>query len=167
MTGEQYLALSSMAYSDGLSGRSPVTGDLWRIGELIEANKIKDYYKDGSVALELRPLSSLSDWIIVNAHTSPSGMSAIAVQNPETKEIVFAYRGTDIDRGVGDVVKDLLTDAAIANSGNLIVKDGINQFQDAFNFYINTVKKAGGASNIGTRSFTGHSLGGGLAQYMA
>ena len=167
MTGEQYLALSSMAYSDGLSGRSPVTGDLWRIGELIEANKIKDYYKDGSVALELRPLSSLSDWIIVNAHTSPSGMSAIAVQNPETKEIVFAYRGTDLDKGPIATMKDFVTDAAIASSGNLTVRAGLNQFQDAFNFYVDTIKKVGGASNVGTKSFTGHSLGGGLAQYMA
>ena len=32
--------------------------------------------------------------------------------------------------------------------------------------WIETVRKVGGASNIGARSFTGHSLGGGIAQYM-
>ena len=94
-------------------------------------------------------------------------MSAIAIQNPETKEMVFAYRGTDINRGPVEAIKDFLTDLYIASSGNLMLKDGANQFQDAFNFYIDTVKKVGGASNIGDRSFTGHSLGGGLAQYMA
>ena len=159
MNTEQYLAVSSLAYKD-LSNYVGLT-----IGQLSsDRGPLDNAFMS---RIENRQLNSLSSWILINAHTSPSGMSAIAVQNPETKEIVFAYRGTDIDRGVGDAVKDLLTDAAIASSGNLIVKDGINQFQDAFNFYINTVKKAGGASNIGTRSFTGHSLGGGLAQYMA
>ena len=58
-------------------------------------------------------------------------------------------------------------DLKIAVGENLKVDDGKNQFVDAFNFYIETVRKVGGASNVGARSFTGHSLGGGIAQYMA
>ena len=155
LTPEQYLSLSALAYEQ-LSN-----SDVGRpIKEVMQ--NIENINKP-----ELRALSSLSSWVLVNAYTSPSGMSAIAIQNPETKEMVFAYRGTDINRGSVEMIKDFLTDLHIASSGNLMLKDGANQFQDAFNFYINTVKKVGGASNIGTRSFTGHSLGGGLAQYMA
>ena len=158
LTPEQYLALSSLAYE---SFQSQLLGDP-------EKSRIDKVTKNIDTSKpEFNVLSSLSSWILVNAYTSPSGMSAIAVQNPKTKEIVFAYRGTDINRGPVEAIKDFLTDLYIASSGNLMLKDGANQFQDAFNFYIDTVKKVGGASNIGDRSFTGHSLGGGLAQYMA
>ena len=155
LTPEQYLSLSALAYEQ-LSNSS--------VGRPIKEvmQNIKNINKP-----EFNALFSLSSWTLVNTYTSPSGMSAIAVQNPKTKEIVFAYRGTDINRGPVEAIKDFLTDLYIASSGNLMLKDGANQFQDAFNFYIDTVKKVGGASNIGDRSFTGHSLGGGLAQYMA
>ena len=58
-------------------------------------------------------------------------------------------------------------DLKIAVGANLTVDNGQNQFVDAQNFYYNTIQKLGGASSISERSFTGHSLGGGLAQYMA
>ena len=155
LTPEQYLSLSTLAYEQ-LSN-----SDVGRpIKEVMQ--NIENINKP-----EFNALSSLSSWVLVNVYTSPSGMSAIAIQNPETKEVVFAYRGTDINRGAVEAIKDFLTDLYIASSGDLMLKDGANQFQDAFNFYIDTVKKVGGASNMGDRSFTGHSLGGGLAQYMA
>lgn len=95
-------------------------------------------------------------------------MSAIAVQNPKTKEVVFVYRGTDaIEKNFTVGIKDWFMDLKIAVGANLTVDDGKNQFVDAQNFYYNTIQKLGGASNISARSFTGHSLGGGLAQYMA
>lgn len=160
LSAEQYLSLSTLAYSNlgDVNSSSQYT-----IGYLIANKKIKDYYKDGSVALELRPLSSLSNWILINAHASPSGMSAIAVQNPETKEIVFAYRGTN---GILGNLEDWLMNLKIAVGANLTIDNGKNQFIDALNFYYDTVQKAGGASNITKRSFTGHSLGGGIAQYI-
>lgn len=159
LSSEQYLALSSLAYVEALE---ELSNKRLTISDLIE---------DGAVdtsKLELRALSSLSNWILVNAHTSPSGMSAIALQDPDTKEIVFVYRGTDaIEKNFVTGIKDWFMDLKIAVGENLKVDDGKNQFVDAFNFYIETVRKVGGASNVGPRSFTGHSLGGGIAQYMA
>ena len=155
LTPEQYLALSSLAYKSlGVSENDP------------EANRLSNLINPNS-SLELRALSSLSSWVLVNAYTSPSGMSAIAIQNPKTKEIVFAYRGTEaIEKYPTAAIKDWLMDLKIAAGSNLTVNDGHNQFVDAASFYIETVRKVGGASNIGARSFTGHSLGGGIAQYM-
>lgn len=89
-------------------------------------------------------------------------MSAIAVQDPATKDIVFAYRGTDIDKNIWEAMKDIESDLAIASSGNVFVQDGLNQFYDAYTFYTETIKKVGGGAHVGTKSFTGHSLGGGL-----
>ena len=48
--------------------------------------------------LDCKPLSSLASWHLINTTTTSSGMSAIAVQDPATKDIFFAYRGTDIDK---------------------------------------------------------------------
>jgi hypothetical protein len=48
-------------------------------------------------------------------------MSAIAVQDPATKDIVFAYRGTDIDKNIWEAMKDIESDIAIASSGNVFV----------------------------------------------
>ena len=158
LTPEQYLALSSLAYENL---QSQPLGDF-------KKSRIDKVTKNINTSkLELRALSSLSDWILVNAHTSSSGMSAIAIQNPKTKEIVFAYRGTEaIERYPAAAIKDWLMDLKIAAGSNLTINDGHNQFVDAASFYIETVRKVGGASNIGERSFTGHSLGGGIAQYM-
>ena len=159
LTPEQYLALSSLAYENL---QSQPLGDL-------EESRIDKVTKNINTSrLELRALSSLSSWVLVNAYTSPSGMSAIAIQNPKTKEVVFVYRGTDaIEKNFTVGIKDWFMDLKIAVGANLTVDDGKNQFVDAQNFYYNTIQKLGGASNISARSFTGHSLGGGLAQYMA
>lgn len=48
-------------------------------------------------------------------------MSAIAVQYPVTKDIVFAYRGTDIDKNIWEAMKDVESDLAIASGGNVFV----------------------------------------------
>jgi hypothetical protein len=157
---EQYLALSSLAYQvipnsllDNVSKQT-----LEEIVSLLTAR---------TNLLELKPLSSLASWHLINATTTSSGMSAIAVQDPATKDIVFAYRGTDIDKNIWEAMKDIESDLAIASSGNVFVQDGLNQFYDAYTFYTETIKKVGGGAHVGTKSFTGHSLGGGLAQYMA
>lgn len=148
---ESYLNLSALAYID--------FNDVARnksIGYLVNKKIIKN--EDISRS-ELSPLTSPSNplraWILIDAHTSPSGMSVIAVQNPETKEVVFAYRGTKLDDGVDAAIKDLITDAAIVSSGNVMLRDGLNQFQNAFNFYTKTLEQVGSA-NIGKVSFTGH-----------
>lgn len=126
LTPEQYLALSSLAYENL---QSQPLGDL-------EKSRIDKVTKNINTSrLELRALSSLSSWVLVNACTSPSGMSAIAVQNPETKEVVFVYRGTDaIEKNFTVGIKDWFMDLKIAVGANLTVDDGQNQFVDAQNF---------------------------------
>ena len=89
-------------------------------------------------------------------------MSAIAVQDPATKDIVFAYRGTDIDKNIWEAMKDIESDLAITSSGNVFVQDELNQFHDAYTVYTETIKKVGGGTHVGAKSFTGYSLGGGL-----
>ncbi len=156
LTPEQYLALSTLAYE---------TPTDEAISKNIEDVRSKTKNKN---RLEFRALSSLSSWVIVNAQTSPSGMSAIAVQNPETGEVVFVYRGTDpIEKYPGAGLKDWLADLDIAHGENFQIGEGKNQFVDALSFYDKTIDKLGGESSVGEISFTGHSLGGGLAQYMA
>ncbi len=96
------------------------------------------------------------------------GFSCTAFQNPETGEIVFAFRGTNN-------IKDWGTDIQIAS---FVPQAFIGQFQKAKKFVFDTLNKHGPVcyetqdamfkalnqnSNV---SFTGHSLGGGLAQYM-
>ena len=96
------------------------------------------------------------------------GFSCTAFQNPETGEIVFAFRGTNN-------IKDWGTDIQIAS---FVPQAFIGQFQKAKAFVFDTLNKHGSVcyetqdamfkdlnqnSNV---SFTGHSLGGGLAQYM-
>lgn len=111
LTPEQYLALSSLAYENL---QSQPLGDL-------EKSRIDKVTKNINTSrLELRALSSLSSWVLVNAYTSPSGMSAIAVQNPKTKEVVFVYRGTDaIEKNFTVGIKDWFMDLKIAVSLNL------------------------------------------------
>lgn len=160
LSTEQYLAIASLAYNQKLGD---ISLDKPQISKLIDS-KLIDTSK-----LELRALASMSDWVLVNvsAHQTASGMSAIAVYHPQTKELVIAYRGTD-DAGKNrdEAFIDYEADLAIMYGGSQVLAHGMPQFKDANDFYRQTVAKLGG-SNISKRSFTGHSLGGGLAQYMA
>ena len=157
---EQYLALSSLAYQ-------VIPNSLLDDVSKQTLEEIVSHLTARTNLLELKPLSSLASWHLINTTTTSSDMSAIAVQDPATKDIVFAYRGTDIDKNIWEAMKDIESDIAIASSGNVFVQDGLNQFHDAYTFYTETIKKVGGGAHVGTKSFTGHSLGGGLAQYMA
>lgn len=88
---EQYLALSSLAYQ-------VIPNSLLDDVSKQTLKEIVSHLTAITVLLELKPLSSLASWHLINATTTSSGMSAIAVQDPATKDIVFAYRGTDIDK---------------------------------------------------------------------
>lgn len=171
MTTAEYLALSKLAYQHLGQYISRPVGAL-TIGDLIDdkANSpIKDY-KDSSnkIRPEYVALSGLSSWEVV-ASRSFASFAATAFQNPETGEIVFAFRGSD---DIGDWIG---ADLKIATFIPQILN---SQFQHAKQFVFDTLNKYGPVcydsqedmfnslnqhSNI---SFTGHSLGGGLAQYM-
>ena len=159
ITNEQYLALSALAYSDISTyyNKKQTT-----IGYLIGNNRIKDYLgKDGSVSPEFSALSTLKDWIIIDTYSnSSSGFYGIAIQDPATKDIVFAYRGTQADILGNDFSpSDIFTDLQI---GLRILPQ---QFVDAVNFY-HQVSQTYGSQYLVDYSFTGHSLGGAIAQFM-
>lgn len=74
---EQYLALSSLSH-ESIPKDIPSEGLL--LSDLIKNNNID------TSRLDLRALSSLSSWTIVNVDTASSGMSAFAVQNPQKQK---------------------------------------------------------------------------------
>lgn len=187
---KDYLNLSALAYVDFESVDKGKT-----IGSLVDGVENgtmsrKDFninspefsaLKDSSNPLRSWKLiaqspSSVSEVKVVNyrgykrkevvTHSIP--FSCTAFQNPETGEIVFAFRGTNN-------IKDWGTDIQIAS---FVPQVFIRQFQQAKDFVFNTLNEHGSVcyetkdamfkdlnqnSNV---SFTGHSLGGGLAQYM-
>lgn len=86
LSPEQYLALSTLAY-ENIKVAESNSADTNRLTNIVDPNS----------KLAFRALASMSDWVLVNvsAHQTASGMSAIAVYHPQTKELVIAYRGTD------------------------------------------------------------------------
>ena len=180
-----YLNLSALAYIDFNKSLTGLT-----IKDLIERKAVpeKDLNSPEFSALK-KESNSLRSWKLIAQ--SPSSVSEVKVvnyrgykreevvtrsipfsctafQNPETGEIVFAFRGTNN-------IKDWGTDIQIAS---FVPQAFIHQFQQAKDFVFNTLNEHGPVcyetkdamfkalnqnSNV---SFTGHSLGGGLAQYM-
>ena len=88
-------------------------------------------------------------------------MSAIAVQDPATKDIVFAYRGTDIDKNIWEAMKNIESDLAIAPSGNVLCRMGWTNSTMPTPSTLRRSRKLV-VVHVGTKSFTGHSLGGRL-----
>ena len=185
----EYLSLSALAYVDFKESDAGLTLD-----EIIRDEQKKKSRKDFNInnpelsALQnsSNPLrswkliaqspSSVSEVKVVNYRgykrkevvTRSIPFSCTAFQNPETGEIVFAFRGTNN-------IEDWGTDIQIAS---FVPQAFIRQFQQAKDFVFNTLNEHGPVcyetedamfkalnqnSNV---SFTGHSLGGGLAQYM-
>lgn len=185
----EYLSLSALAYVDFKESDAGLTLD-----EIIRDEQKKKSRKDFNLdSPELSALQNSSNplrsWKVIAQ--SPSSVSEVKVvnyrgykrkevvtrsipfsctafQNPETGEIVFAFRGTNN-------IKDWGTDIQIAS---FVPQVFIRQFQQAKDFVFNTLNEHGPVcyetkdamfkalnqnSNV---SFTGHSLGGGLAQYM-
>lgn len=114
LTLEQYLALSVFDYDKLKSGDKDKA-----IGKFL--NKIN---KDDNNKLipELGVLSQIQNWVLIGyTKNTASGMGAVAFQNPDTKEIVIAYRGTHgIERNIKEAIKDYEADLAIASGDGCI-----------------------------------------------
>ena len=183
LSTKDYLNLSALAYIDFNKSLMGVT-----IKELIERKAIpKDdlnknpelsTLRDSSnplrsfVLLSQSPLTytrTVKDRNGIRTITVENEFSCIALQNPETKEIIFAFRGTN---NFGDWDTDGLIGSRVFPA------DWMGQFAAARKFVFQTLnqygpicyndqnamfKAIGQGSNV---SFTGHSLGGALAQYM-
>lgn len=154
---EEYIALSTAAYTNFNEDKGVTVNDL--------LSKIP--HSSESQALSLH--SSLAGWKLLNFQLNTSNGFAAAFQAPSTidengnsvpGEIVFAFRGTE---PFSDNLHDLGQDLKImmAEEGALDA-----QFNDAYSFWLQTIQDVGGGSGYSGYSFTGHSLGGGIAQYM-
>ena len=151
MKTEQYLAVSTLSYKN----LEAYVG--YTIGKLYSPDGPLD--NDFMNKIENKALKGLSSWVLINIRTSPSGLSAAVFQNPETKELVFTFRGTEINS-----VSDLGTDYELAVTSAFRNEPG--QFSDAFQFYIDTINKLG-KDNYSSCSFTEHSLGGAIASFLS
>lgn len=183
LSTKDYLNLSALAYIDFNKSLTGLT-----INDLIERKAILEddlnsnpelsALRDSSnplrsfVLLSQSPLTytrTVKDRNGIRTITVENEFSCIALQNPETKEIIFAFRGTN---NFGDWDTDGLIGSRVFPA------DWMGQFAAARKFVFQTLnqygpicyndqnamfKAIGQGSNV---SFTGHSLGGALAQYM-
>ena len=162
MKAIDYLNLTALVYAEFKNEAIGKT-----IGSILD-NKLFSNSKNFSVNNpELRRLSkpiALCNWTLINFQpNTANGFAGAAFQNPETKEIVFAFRGSEFTgNGIMNSIKDINTCLNIAFGKG---SNGPNQFKDANIFWENTLKMVG-TGNYSGYSFTGHSLGGGIAQYM-
>lgn len=106
-------------------------------------------------------------WVPIANQSFPlsSGFTGEAYLNTSTNEIVIAFKGTDftLDTNPTQAIADLQAD------GSLALGLGSQQLIDAVNFYkdvyqLTTANAAYAGASI---SFTGHSLGAGLASIMS
>ena len=102
------------------------------------------------------PPTQIGNWVkLIPSQPSNSGFFAVAYRNPQTKQIVVAYRGTD---GVSDLAADLAFKTGAWNA----------QFEEAVAF---TAQIRNSLLSPANKDYslltTGHSLGGGISQLMA
>ena len=156
---EKYIALSKLSYVD-------FSGD--KKGESIDSI-ISTPHKDVDIShpeySSLRSkASSLRSWKYLDSVSTSSGFRAAAFQNPETGEIVFSFKGTDFDpsnpKTYMDTAKDIANADAQIAFGNSVGLPA--QFAEAEKF----VNKVCSSHSHSGYTYTGHSLGGALAQYM-
>ncbi|MEW6677070.1 MAG: hypothetical protein AB1421_04040 [Pseudomonadota bacterium] len=102
-----------------------------------------------------------SGWVDmkIDGQNDDTGFTARAYKNTTTGEIVIAYTGTTFEGNLVDKTKDWVLANLPAGSGAFLAP----QVTDAAKFYLD-ILNANPTANI---SFTGHSLGGGLASLMA
>ena len=145
ITTSQYMSLSAAAYTDFADNH--------------KGKEIKNIRIKGEGNPELSALPSLSSYTLLNfTQNSSSGFSAAAFKSP-SGEIVFSFQGTDLSKDWG---VDGAADFGIfmRESYSTISK----HLDDAKSFVYSVLNNP---DNKGANySFTGHSLGGAIAQYM-
>ncbi|MFU0790143.1 MAG: Lipase (class 3) [Virgibacillus proomii] len=151
-----------------------------------------DTYRNNKKNIQIETSSYVKIWTITETIKSPdTGLDGYVLQNPDTNAIVISFRGTESSKDIEEDIQGIILgdsdytkkeygktpylgtpsqDAALTTGkAKLNSKDKTltytnkNQFTEAAPIVEKYVKKHG-ANNI---VFTGHSLGGGLAQYFA
>ena len=158
-----YINFSALAYAQFENNAKDCS-----IGYILDKKlytETKDFKADKSEISALKEESNpLRSWVLLDFISTSSGFRAAAFQHPKTGEIVFSFRGTDFDlssiKGYIEAGKDIANaDAQIALGMSLNLPA---QFADAEKF-VNSVLASHPKADY---TFTGHSLGGSLAQYM-
>ncbi len=154
MTNYQLLLVSTLSY---LRIKKPLT---------IFSKDTKYYVKDifnGKLNVKKNQkyeflknkVSFIEDFLIIDYTTTSTGMASYCLESDDG-ELVYGFCGTDILD-----IRDLYTDFKIAVGKDLT---SIGQFHDALIFVKYSIF---GYDKNKPVYFTGHSLGGGLAQYCA
>jgi pimeloyl-ACP methyl ester carboxylesterase len=105
-------------------------------------------YAEGSVA----PVG----WTVIGGEQTPTGMSATVFQNTKTGEVVVSFRGTPPDEPLNG--PNWNTNARLVIGENI---NNIREMQDALRYATEIQQRYGNVI------FTGHSVGGSMAQYAA
>ena len=158
-----YINFSALAYAQFENNAKDCS-----IGYILDKKlytETKDFKADKSEISALKEESNpLRSWTLLDFISTPSGFRAAAFQEPKTGKIVFSFKGTDFDlssiKGYIEADNDISNaDAQIALGMSLNLPA---QFADAEKF-VNSVLASHPKADY---TFTGHSLGGSLAQYM-
>lgn len=133
------------------------------IGSVIPASSLNSMPELAALKDTNHPLR---DYTIIKVQpNTETGFAGLVLQSP-SGELVFAFRGTEVDGfSILDPygTPDIIMDAQLSLPGSTLGPP--SQFADAVTFFTDTINQIG-ESNYTGYSFTGHSLGGGLAQYM-
>ncbi|WP_267191151.1 putative Ig domain-containing protein [Xanthomonas dyei] len=116
------------------------------------------YGAKSSVRSELNTVQLPEGWDQIDEKISQSGFMARAYRNAATGEVVVAYAGTTLEEGHS--LDDWITGNVPAGVGGFS-----QQVFEAIEFYLNVLNLP--VVDPAKTSFTGHSLGGGLASLMA
>ncbi len=155
MEDYKYLLLSTLSYIKiknhkkiNFDKNSTVIADLFKNKIKIKKDKKAKFLKDKVAVIE--------NYRIIDYKERISGLACYCLEN-EKGELIFSFRGTEIFD-----IRDLWTDFKI-----LIGKKPykLNQFNDAVDFVKSYIDES--TYSKGVVYFTGHSLGGGIAQYCA
>ncbi|WP_201734369.1 lipase family protein, partial [Carnobacterium maltaromaticum] len=166
VTDEQYWGIANNSYKD----------------KNLEIQKIKEMSKSELNSLQTIVLEDGSRWVTINSINTDSGLQAMAVipmneykdlcsgKITEPQTLVFVTRGSEMgEDGYNDWIKTNAIILAGGKSPEELKKYEVEQVnaQNQFIQYDAFVQQTIKDFKPENYSFTGHSLGGALAQYMA